>query len=216
MLRTGLGWLLALIVRLWAATWRVRVVHEAGAEAAPRVLAFWHGQQMPLIAARARPSATLVSWSKDGQLQSAVMRGLGLRVVRGSSSRGGAAGLRAIVRALRSGLDAAFAVDGPRGPLGRAKPGAAEAGRLARTPVVPVGSAASRVLVLERSWDRFAIPWPFCRVVVVAGSPIDPEAALRTPQLLELGIQRAERRAHELLAASSSRSVQDHRDRLAA
>ena len=200
-LRRLLGRLLALFVRLWAATWRVTIVHEAGADAAPRVIAFWHGMQLPLVAARARPAVALVSWSKDGEIQSAVMSGLGLSVVRGSSSRGGAGALKAVVRSLSAGLDAVFAVDGPRGPLRRAKRGAAEAARLAHAAVVPVGSAASRVIVLEKTWDRFTIPWPFSRVVIVAGSPIDPASAARAPELVERAIERAEARAEELLAA---------------
>ena len=49
----------------------------------------------------------------------------GLRVVRGSSSRGGARGLAALGRRMkRDRADAAFAVDGPRGPYGVVKPGA--------------------------------------------------------------------------------------------
>ena len=65
-----------------------------------------------------------------------------LQVVRGSSSRGGARGLAALVRRLKTGrFDAAFAVDGPRGPYGVPKPGAALAARAAGAVVVPMGSA---------------------------------------------------------------------------
>src|SRR5690606_34949492 len=113
-----------------------------GAEAGPRVLAFWHGRQMPLLRARgARPTVAMVSLSKDGELSARVMQSLGLEVVRGSSSRGGARALRAVVAALRAGFDAVFAVDGPRGPFGLPKPGAAQAARLGRAAMVPVGSA---------------------------------------------------------------------------
>jgi lysophospholipid acyltransferase (LPLAT)-like uncharacterized protein len=39
-----------------------------------------------------------------------------------------------------------------------------------------MGSAAARGTVLRRSWDRFALPWPFTRVAVVLGAPLDPAA----------------------------------------
>jgi lysophospholipid acyltransferase (LPLAT)-like uncharacterized protein len=191
---------LGLVVRLWAATWRVRLVLEPGAETGPRVLAFWHGKQLPLVAVRSRNAVALVSWSKDGELQTGVMRSLGLAVVRGSSSKGGATALRAVVSALARGLDAVFAVDGPRGPAGRAKPGALLAARLSGARMVPVGSAVSRATVLGRAWDRFTLPWPFARVVVVAGAPLDVDAA--APEAVAAAIERAERRAGEILEAA--------------
>lgn len=187
-------------MRAWAATWRVRLVVEPGAEVAPRVLAFWHGRQMPLVAVRTQPAVALVSLSKDGELQTGVMRCLGLRVVRGSSSRGGAAALKAVVSALGRGADAVFAVDGPRGPARRVKPGALSAARLSGAAVVPVGAAVSRGSVLARAWDRFVVPWPFARIVVVAGAPLDIDAT--APEAVEAAIERAERRAAELLEAA--------------
>jgi lysophospholipid acyltransferase (LPLAT)-like uncharacterized protein len=202
--RSWAGLVLGLLVRLWAASWRVRLVLEPGAERAPRVLAFWHGAQMPLVAARSRRRAVaMISRSRDGDLSSGVMRSLGLVVVRGSSSCGGAAALRAVVRALGMGLDALFAVDGPRGPARRAKPGAAIAARLGGAAVVPVGSAASRATVLERAWDRFFIPWPFSRVVVVAGAPLDATEAAESPELVERAIARVEQRAQDLIRSAA-------------
>jgi lysophospholipid acyltransferase (LPLAT)-like uncharacterized protein len=201
--RSWVGFLLGLLVRLWAATWRVRLVLEPGAEAAPRVLAFWHGAQLPLVAVRSqRRAVAMISRSRDGDLSTGVMQSLGLDVVRGSSSRGGARALRGIVRALGSGVDAVFAVDGPRGPVHRAKPGAAVAARLGGAAVVPVGSAASHATVLGRAWDRFSIPWPFSRVVVVAGAPIDAEQAAARPELVERAIARAERHARQLVRSA--------------
>ena len=46
----ALGFLLGLLVRLWAATWRVEVVKSEALYALrkPLVFAFWHGRQMAL------------------------------------------------------------------------------------------------------------------------------------------------------------------------
>jgi lysophospholipid acyltransferase (LPLAT)-like uncharacterized protein len=65
-------------------------------------------------------------------------------------------------------------VDGPRGPYGVAKEGAVVAARATGALLVPMGSAAPRALVLRRAWDRFAIAWPFTRVTVTLGPPIEP------------------------------------------
>src|SRR5690348_7798239 len=121
----------------------------------PWILCFWHGDQLPLLRyQRRRPTVALVSHSADGQMQAFALRLQGLRVERGSSSRGGARGLVAIVRRLSRGQDAAFALDGPRGPRFTVQPGARAAARLSSGVLVPMGSAASREITLTRAWDR--------------------------------------------------------------
>jgi lysophospholipid acyltransferase (LPLAT)-like uncharacterized protein len=190
----ALGALLAALVRVWARTWRVRWVDAPPAERA--VYAFWHGQQMALVAARrGTPLATLVSLSRDGELQASVMRRLGLDVVRGSSSSGGARGLRGMIRAVRAGADAAFAVDGPRGPAHRAKAGALVVGERARARIVPLASAARRTWVLRGAWDRFEIPLPFTTVAIAAGAPQSFAATSEGARELASAIQRQRIRA---------------------
>jgi lysophospholipid acyltransferase (LPLAT)-like uncharacterized protein len=172
--------MLGVVAWAWLATLRVRVVaHPALAMVADRpwVLAFWHGTQWPLLAwRRRRRTVVLVSLSSDGALQSGVLAVLGLRVVRGSSTRGGARGLAALVRAMRrEGADSAFAVDGPRGPRGVVKAGAVLAARATGAVLVPMSGRIHRGFVLDRTWDRFAVAWPFTRVEVVLGPPVDPQ-----------------------------------------
>src|SRR5262249_1315464 len=145
--RAILGVLLGLVARVWLMTLRVRVVGAAPADL-PCVLAFFHGTQWPLLAwKRPRPTVVLVSLSTDGAMQARALALQGLRVVRGSSSRGGARGLAALVRAMRRGADAAFAVDGPRGPYGVAKPGVFAAARAVGGVIVPMGSAMAKGIV---------------------------------------------------------------------
>ncbi len=191
-------------MRLWVRTWSVRLVVDPRLDLLRReaiVFAFWHGQQLGLLSQRRRPTVTLVSWSRDGELQTGAMRALGLDVVRGSASRAGASGLRAMIRALRAGRDAAFAVDGSRGPLHRVKPGAARAAARAGALLVPLAVAARRRLVLARAWDRFEIPLPFTRVVVVAGAALEPARVAEAPKELGKAIEAARHRAEKLLVA---------------
>ena len=181
LLRSALGLLLGVVARLWLATLRLRVVvHPALAQRGdvPWVLSFFHGTQWPLLAwKRRRPTLVMVSHSADGAIQARALGLLGFRIVRGSSSRGGARGLAAIVRGLRRGdADAAFAVDGPRGPYGEPKPGALLAAQRSGGVLVPMGSAMARGTTFVRAWDRFALAWPFARVVVVLGAPIEVDS----------------------------------------
>jgi lysophospholipid acyltransferase (LPLAT)-like uncharacterized protein len=175
----------------------VEIAPESAADGA-RVFAFLHGQQMALTSVRGiRETAVLVSHSRDGELQASVMRALSLRVVRGSSSRGGARSLRALARLVRAGMSVALAVDGPRGPAGKPKPGAAALARLGGASLVPVASAAARKIVLRRTWDAFEIPLPFSRVVVVIGAPLVGRDA-RSATALERALVELRRRATAL------------------
>jgi hypothetical protein len=224
MLRALLGILLGIVARAWLWTLRLELeVHPALAEAADRpwVLSFFHGTQWPLLSwRRRRPTLVMVSHSRDGQLQARALGLLGFLVVRGSSSRGGARGLAAIVRGLRrQTTDAAFAVDGPRGPYGVVKAGALVAARRSGAVLVPMGSAIGAGKTFERAWDRFALAWPFTRVSVVLGAPIDAAA---TEETLAVAIRDANDRARAILAGSApamvplpgfseiSRPVRDH------
>ncbi|MBX3214017.1 MAG: DUF374 domain-containing protein [Labilithrix sp.] len=209
--RAVLGVVVGFVARLWLATLRVELdVHpslllssrEGGAADRPWVLAFLHGKQWPLLAwRRRRPTVVMVSLSKDGQIQSRALAVLGFCVVRGSSSRGGARGLAALVRALKAGgRDAAFAVDGPRGPYGVPKPGVLVAARAAGAVVVPMGSAALGAKTFARAWDRFALAWPFARVSVVLGEPLELAADRDGVGALATSIAAANEAAEAMLA----------------
>jgi hypothetical protein len=176
------------VLRAWLATLRLTLVIDpalaslASGPRAPWVLVFWHGQQLPLLRwASFRGVVALVSLSLDGELVGAALPRLGVGVVRGSSSRGGAVALRSVARALRDGSDVAVAVDGPRGPprVVRAegdRAGAAVAARLGGALVVPMAAACSSRRALA-TWDAFELPRPFARVVVALGPPLAPSAA---------------------------------------
>lgn len=139
----------------------------------------------------------MVSLSKDGAVQAKVLGRLGLHVVRGSTSRSGVRALAALVRAVKGGRDAAFAVDGPRGPYGIAAPGASFVAARTGGVLVPMGSAVRRGRVFHRAWDRFTLPWPFTRVAIVLGAPLPGGAPA---EVLAERIASANREANALLS----------------
>jgi lysophospholipid acyltransferase (LPLAT)-like uncharacterized protein len=121
-------------------------LHRAGR---PYVHAFFHDQLLMMTwsyrgGEYGRRLAVLASRHRDGEYISRTLERFGHLMVRGSTGRGGVAGLRQMVRLLQQGMDAAFATDGPRGPRHRVQIGIVEAARLAQAPIVPVVFAASR------------------------------------------------------------------------
>jgi lysophospholipid acyltransferase (LPLAT)-like uncharacterized protein len=163
---------------VWLGTLRLRVDSRALAapgDDAPWVFVFFHGNQFPLLAWKhRRQTAVMVSLSADGEMQGSILARIGFAVTRGSRSRGGARALVALVKQMRTGLDAAFAVDGPRGPRGVCKPGALMLARNAGARIVPMGSAAASAYVFHEAWDRYFLPEPFTRVAIALGAPMDP------------------------------------------
>ncbi|MGD0107532.1 MAG: lysophospholipid acyltransferase family protein [Rhodopila sp.] len=148
---------------------------------APAVFAFWH-EFLPLMPALAliagrmphyspRPIYTLVSRHRDGRFIGAVVRRFGILPVLGSSSRGGAAGLRNLLAVLRRGEMIGITPDGPRGPRREAAFGVAQLAALSGVPVVPLAARTSRRIQLS-TWDRMPVPLPFGRGVVVCGPAI--------------------------------------------
>ncbi|MEK9944596.1 MAG: lysophospholipid acyltransferase family protein [Alphaproteobacteria bacterium] len=139
----------------------------------PFVLAFWHGRLL-LIGAHWRrkvPMNMLISQHADGELIARTVGHVGIGTVRGSSKRGGAAAVRSMVKAARSGECLGFTPDGPRGPRMRASRGVIDVARLTGLPIVPVTLSTRGHRVLN-TWDRFCLPRPFTRAVVLWGTPM--------------------------------------------
>jgi lysophospholipid acyltransferase (LPLAT)-like uncharacterized protein len=130
----------------------------------PVIFVFWHGQLLPLVHVhRGEGIVVLVSEHGDGEYITRIIEKKGFGTVRGSSTRGGTSGLRALVRAARGGRDLALTPDGPRGPRGDFKPGALLVAQLTGYPVVPLALGASRSWTLG-SWDGFLVPKPLATI----------------------------------------------------
>ncbi|GAB4265948.1 MAG: hypothetical protein Kow0092_18560 [Deferrisomatales bacterium] len=168
------GWAGRGYVRLVRATARCRVAGgERLGNLGGAVVAFWHNRMLgALVAHRGSGVGVVISRSRDGELISRVAQAFGHRALRGSSSRGGAPALRAALEHLRRGGAVAFTPDGPRGPRYRVRPGAVYAARQAGCPVVPVGIAMAPKAEFS-SWDRFQVPVPFGKVLLVYGQPLE-------------------------------------------
>ena len=68
--------------------------------------------------------------------------------------------------ALKEGYNLMLAVDGPKGPLHKIKPGIFLLAKRAKKRIVPIGVAASIKLTLWFRWDKYFIPLPFSTVSI--------------------------------------------------
>jgi lysophospholipid acyltransferase (LPLAT)-like uncharacterized protein len=149
----------------------------------PLIFGMWHGQHI-MVSFLRRPDdrvATIISKNPDGNINTIALERLGVRVMRASGARGrhrgadlrakgGAEGLRAMLRALKSGESVAFSADVPKVSR-RCDAGILTLARFSGRAIVPVAVVTSRHLRF-RSWDRACLGLPFGRGAIVLGEPI--------------------------------------------
>src|SRR5450631_136930 len=185
------------IFRLWWAT--CRIVKVEGAEhltaalskAPSLVPCFWHQHQAfcakYLLGERARGLTVgwLISPSVDGEIGAMLVRRVGGRVIRGSSTPTGARALRDdYVALVHEDVSPVITPDGPRGPRFKFKPGAILLAQMSGRPMLPLAYAASRAWLVK--WDKFVIPWPFARIVIAIGPPRYVPRVVDAPQVVRL------------------------------
>ncbi len=168
------GWML---LRLIGATLRYRVegwknFKQFKEKKTPVIYSFWHNQ---IFCAthfwRFRNIVVISSRHFDGEVIARVIRRFGYASARGSSSRGAVRALLETKNKVKQGLDAAFTLDGPRGPAYRVKPGPVWLSRKTGAAIVPFHIQPKWFWSLN-SWDRFQIPKPFSPVLVKIGQPL--------------------------------------------
>ncbi|HSA78470.1 MAG TPA: lysophospholipid acyltransferase family protein [Nitrospirota bacterium] len=170
-----IGWVL---ISIWSRTIRIRFIEKEipdrlRAEGNNLIYAFWHGRQFLLFHNHRNTGIVIpASESRDGNIQAGVLQHFGFNVVRGSSKRKGDRALLGLVDGLRKGKDIALAVDGPRGPIYEVKQGITYLAGKLNKPIVPVSTSAKRFWILEKIWDKYLLPVPFTRGVIVYGEPI--------------------------------------------
>ncbi len=168
------------------------------------VMVTWHGRTfIPANYMKDKGFWTIISLSRDGEVQAEIFRRFGFQILRGSTSRGGLRAALEAARVVQAGGILAFTPDGPRGPSRKCQPGALLIAQKAGVPIYPAGiSACPRILL--PTWDRYLIPLPFARAVFLIGEPIhvppdaDKDAFSQLAEVVEAAINALESRAEQL------------------
>jgi lysophospholipid acyltransferase (LPLAT)-like uncharacterized protein len=171
------------------------------------IMAFWHGRILPAtVYFRRRGIVVITSENFDGEWIAGIIERFGYGTARGSTSRGAVKALVRLKRDMAAGKPAAFTLDGPRGPVQVAQPGAVWLAKATGNPIVPFHIEADRHWTAH-SWDRTQIPKPWARVAIAIGKPMQVAADSREPDLeqarvdLEGRLRSLEARALEMARA---------------
>jgi lysophospholipid acyltransferase (LPLAT)-like uncharacterized protein len=177
-----LGFAGSWLIKGWLGTLHFRLDSAAsgGVPFNPRrqrfIYAFWHEYYLLPIQYRDNIQM-LISKHSDGELITQMVRHLGVATVRGSSRRGGAAAMLDLIRN-RCRRHIAITPDGPRGPRRRVQPGVVFLASKTGLPIVPIGVGLEHAW-RAKSWDRFAVPYPYSLAALVTDTPI------RVPERLD-------------------------------
>lgn len=161
----------------------------------PIIYAYWHRHIFVTIYrfmnTGARP---LISLSEDGEIVAQIAVEFGMNPVRGSSSKGGAKAFLKLLNTIKeSNSEVLITADGPKGPLKQIKDGTILLAQKTGSMIVPIAWHASRVKILDKTWDKFKIPLPFSTITYAYGKPclIAPDAAKDDYCLLKADLKKA-------------------------
>ena len=203
-IRNGLSTALTALSNTWGYE-AVGSVAKFFESAEPRILVFWHAEQLlfaPLFK-RLKGQDTcalrvLISNHRDGHLVSSFAKGFGLDVCNTDIRAGGSVALCELRDALQQGQSVAVTPDGPLGPAKKAKGGVLKLAQASGCPIVPLAAATHRCWRF-RSWDRLMLPKPFAKIRYAEAEKlfVEKEADISSEELircLENGLQRASMR----------------------
>lgn len=137
------------------------------------IFAFWHGRILLIsYAHKGWDAAILVSDSADGEIIAQILQRQGQTMARGSTGKGGVRAVAKILREMRVNKRGVGVVpDGPRGPRYKVQPGVVYLSQKSGYPIIPVTYSAKWCIIFN-SWDRFMMPLPGSRCILIYGDPI--------------------------------------------
>lgn len=203
----------------------VNQVHAAGR---PAIIAGWHGMTMMLVGylATRDPDQYVLVVPDDsrGAVLSVFARRLGAHpftISMKADSMVAARRLLALVRQMkvrtdasgeasrpREGKDLLLNPDGPDGPSHEPKKGVVFIARKTGALIVPTGAFTATGYRIPR-WDRYVVPFPFSRIAVVMGEPMEVSTEVDLEQARVAVRERLNQveRAAELLYQTGTTSI---------
>jgi len=82
---------------------------------------------------------------------------------------------------------------------------------MSQRPILPMAYCASRATLFQ--WDKFVLPWPFCRIVIAIGPPrqvprtLQPAALEALQKEMALELKRLFGVARDALQAENSKAA---------
>jgi lysophospholipid acyltransferase (LPLAT)-like uncharacterized protein len=178
LMRLG-GFLAATLLRAWMNRLDYKAVFfDRGVDPSRRacrgkkIFVFWHEYILfPIFLESLTSAAVLVSQHGDADVLTHLVSHFHLKVIRGSTRRGGTIATRELAR-IGNDTHLVITPDGPRGPRRRMALGPVFLASKLGLPLVAVGFGCDRPWRIRGAWDQFAIPRPYSRARAVVSPEI--------------------------------------------
>ena len=202
-------------MKMVTSTLRIKRIGEHNVESITKsgkkvIFAIWHGRQFLIIPSLSRwQVSVMVSTSRDGLLIAKVLKKYDYTIIPGSSHRSPLRALRGSIKSIQEGYNYLIAVDGPTGPIHKIKPGVIYLAKKTNAVIIPVTYSARPAKILN-SWDRYVLPKPFAKAVLVFGDPFSPSHSVdddilkKECHLLETSLKKMTQKADEMVSNYSS------------
>jgi lysophospholipid acyltransferase (LPLAT)-like uncharacterized protein len=155
-------------------------------EKAKHIFVIWHGRMfVPIYIHRREKICPMISLHSDGEMIAQTMYKLGYYPVRGSSTRGGKEAFHEMVKKINQGAAGAIIPDGPIGPRHQFKPGTLYLAQQTNAYLIPITFSADKKIVFK-SWDKFVLPLPFSRIIMMYGKPIKLKKNASSRELVKI------------------------------
>lgn len=198
-----LGTILYWLAKMITSTIRFEVRHSPPS-LDHMIICSWHGRTFVFPNEYGKRNIwVIISHSNDGDIQKSIFERFGFHIIRGSTRRGGTEALVEAIRVLRKGGTLAVTPDGPKGPTHVVQGGVMKMAQKSGAPLLPGAFDCRRRWILERSWDRYLIPKPFTKGLILYGDPI-PVPPDATDDELEVLRQKLQDELNRLEAAAES------------
>ena len=181
----------------------------------PLIVASWHGMTMMLaghIVQQWDPTKLVLVVPDDSRgavlsVWARRMKAATFTISMQAESLVAARRLLALIRQLKSGKHLMLHPDGPDGPTREPKNGLAFIARKAGALIIPAGAFTDAGYNIPR-WDRYTVPYPYSRICIVFGEPLEIPGDFDLEQarlLIRDRLNEAEHAAEELYHAGPSR-----------
>ncbi len=149
----------------------------------PYIFCCWHNRLFlgPYFLPKNLTINALQSSHSDGMMTAIIFKLLNMKIIFGSSMKGGTQAFIKMVKSVNNGESIAITPDGPRGPKQKVKDGLIKLAQVTGAPIIPLVWFTSRYKRLN-SWDSFIIPIPFSKGNYFFGDPIYIERNLSKNQ----------------------------------
>lgn len=166
------------------------------------IFTFWHNRSafmFKVFESSNEEFNVLVSPHTDGRITKELLKKFKGKVIEGSTNKNPTIVIRQIIQSLSNNGNILLTPDGPRGPMYKINSTVTEIARRYNCPLIPISCMSSRYFTLK-SWDKFIMPLPFGKIIIIIGEPINlSKNKEQNDQNLEYSLNQLTIRAEEMV-----------------